>query len=89
MRYFDIDGKPCRALPFNREIMERRNLYNKDLFVKFPKTEQIDNKKFFDLFSQYGEVVSAKIAINEDYSRRNYGFVCFKEPESVDRALAN
>jgi hypothetical protein len=51
MRYFDIDGKPCRALPFNREIMERRNLYNKDLFVKFPKTEQIDNKKFFDLFS--------------------------------------
>jgi hypothetical protein len=39
MRYFELDGKPCRALPFNREIMERRNLYNKDLFVKFPKTE--------------------------------------------------
>ena len=47
------------------------------------------DKKFFDTFSGYGEVISAKIAINEDYSKRNYGFVCFKENESAERALSN
>lgn len=89
MRYFEIDGKPCRALPFNREIMERTKLYEKDLFVKFPKNEDIDSEKLYDKFKEYGEIVSAKIAINQDYTKRNYGFVCFKEAESVERILAD
>ena len=37
MRYFDIDGKPCRALPFNREILEKTKLCERGLFVKAPK----------------------------------------------------
>lgn len=89
MRYFNIDGKPCRALPFNREIMDKSKLNEKIVFIKFPKNYDIDNQKLFDKFKEFGEIVSSKIAINHDHSKKNYGFVCFKEAESVENVLNN
>ena len=47
------------------------------------------NSEALDLyFSKYGEIISCKVSLNEDYSSRGYGFVCFKDPEAADKALA-
>jgi hypothetical protein len=36
MRYFEIDGKPCRALPFDKELLgtNRQKLVDHNLFVR-------------------------------------------------------
>jgi hypothetical protein len=45
MRYFEIDGKQCRALPFDPLILgsNREKLYPQNVFVVFPKGSQIEN----------------------------------------------
>lgn len=40
------------------------------------------------MFKGYGDIISCKVSINEDYSSRGYGFVCFRDPESASRALS-
>jgi len=79
MRYFEIDGKQCRALPFDMQILgsNREKLYPQNVFVKFPKESQIGNVKLHEIFEKYGEIKSVKASINTDYSPRGYGFVCF------------
>ena len=39
MRYFEIDGKPCRALPFDRSLLgsNKEKLFDQSVFVKLPK----------------------------------------------------
>jgi len=36
MRYFEIDGKPCRALPFDKELLgsNKIKLVDHNVFVK-------------------------------------------------------
>ena len=47
MRYFNIDGKPCRALPFDKQILgsNREKLTPQNVFVKFSKDDKIENPK--------------------------------------------
>lgn len=80
LKYFDIDGKPCRALPYSKELTAAsRAITNKaNVFVKgLPK--EIDSQKLEQKFKEsLGDVVlTAKVSINEDYSSRGYGFVLF------------
>ncbi len=39
-------------------------------------------------FKQFGDIISCKVSLNENYSSRGYGFVSFRDPESTARALA-
>jgi len=86
MKYFDINGKPCRALPYMKEVTaaQRGNMNkNNNLFIKgLPKelTSQTLDEKFKEVLG--GDFVqSAKVSINPDYSSRGYGFVCLDTPE--------
>jgi polyadenylate-binding protein len=38
-------------------------------------------------FKEHGEILSCKVSINEDYTSRGYGFICYKDQESADKAL--
>ena len=89
LRYFEINGKPCRALPFTNELLGSNvtRLAGNNIFVrKVPKT--CVGETFEQKFAQYGEIISCKVSLNEDHSSRGYGFVCFREPDSADKALA-
>lgn len=46
MRYFEINDKPCRGLPFDMQILgsNREKLNPQNLFVKFPKGLNIKNE---------------------------------------------
>jgi RNA recognition motif-containing protein len=89
LRFFTLEGKPCRALPYNSELLGSNvtRLNTQNLFVrKIPKTEQ--SQSLEEHFKQYGDIISSKVSLNEDHSSRGYGFVCFKDPESCSRALS-
>ena len=89
LRYFQLEGKPCRALPYQTDLLGSNvtRLQEQNLFVrKIPKI--IHSEGLENLFKSYGDIISCKVSINEDYSSRGYGFVCFRDPESASRALA-
>jgi RNA recognition motif-containing protein len=77
MRYFEIDGKPCRALPFDRSLLgsNKEKLFDQSVFVKLPKN--ILHKDLENSFSEFGAIKSLKVSLNPDYTSRGYGFVCF------------
>ncbi len=59
IRYFDFDGCPCRALPYDKELhgKARENLAEQSLFVRnIPKTVpklQV-HSNFHEIMSKYG-----------------------------------
>jgi len=89
LRYFQLEGKPCRALPYQTDLLGSNvtRLMEQNLFVrKIPK--DIHSEGLESMFKCYGDVISCKVSINEDHSSRGYGFVCFRDPEAAARALA-
>ena len=87
MRYFDIEGKPCRALPFDRQLLgsNKEKLVSQNIFVRAPK--EMLHEDLHKIFEQYGPIKSLKASLNPDYSSRGYGFICFENPESAQRAM--
>ena len=45
--------------------------------------------KLHEIFEKYGEIKSAKVSINSDYTSRGYGFVCYQNVEYARNALKN
>jgi polyadenylate-binding protein len=63
------------------------NLTNKNnIFVK-GLDENIKSDELEEKFKEFGEVKSAKVSINPDYTSRKYGFVCFQNAESAEKAI--
>ena len=83
MRYFQIDGCPCRALPFDHSLLgsNKEKLFDQTIFVKLPK--DILHKELENIFSEFGKIKSLKVSLNPDYSSRGYGFICFQDKYSV------
>jgi len=48
---------------------------------KIPKVK--NSEELEEFFTEFGEVISCKVSINEDNSSRGYGFVCYKDPEAA------
>lgn len=78
MKYFEIDGLECRALPYDKDLLgsNRQALTNNNIFVrkldKNLKASEVEEK-----FKKVGEVKSVKVSIDEGHHSRGYGFVCF------------
>ena len=90
MKYFEIEGKPCRALPYDRDLIgaNRSQTAKSNVFLKnidkSLKSEDVENK----FKEKLGDVVkSTKISINPDYTSRGYGFVLFANQDEANKAL--
>jgi len=83
MRYFEIDGKPCRALPFDRSLLgsNKDKLIDQSVFVKLPKG--ILHRDLEKIFSEYGQIKSLKVSLNPDYTSRGYGYISFQDKVSA------
>lgn len=78
LRYFEMGGKPCRALPFDNQLLgaNAKDLAPQNVFVRvIPKDKTAPQLEEF--FLQYGPVKSLKISLDSDYKSRGYGFVCY------------
>ena len=75
VRFHNISGQVCRILPFDKELFKKAEP-GSNLFVKGLKPGWT-HKDLYTLFSKYGDVVSARVSLCEDFSCRGYGFVLF------------
>ena len=68
----------CRMLPYNPEFLgaAKSKLVDKNVFVRnIEKGKDVND--LHEFFESYGNITSAKIALNEKHESRGYGFVCF------------
>ena len=92
LRYFEMDGKMCRALPYDNELLglNQVRLVDQNVFIhKIPKDQEQHNAKWLeDTLKTFGDIKSLKVSLNPDHSSRGYGFVCFQDPASAAACLA-
>jgi len=65
MRFFDIEGRPCRLLPFDKDLLgtNRIKIADHNIFVKnIPENHLRGELEQF--FSRYGKIKSSKISVN-------------------------
>ena len=77
-------GTPCRSLPYQSDLLGSnvQRLMDHNVFIrKIPKN--IASQELELNFSNFGDIISSKVSLNDDHSSRGYGFVCFKDSESA------
>jgi len=80
-----IKNKPCRVMWSQRDPSVRKsgkgNVFIKNL------DKSIDHKALFDTFSQFGNILSCKIELDENNESRGYGYIQFATQEAGERAI--
>ncbi|XP_052149767.1 polyadenylate-binding protein 7 [Oryza glaberrima] len=82
-----ILDKPIRVMWSNRDPDARRSGVG-NVFVK-NLNDLVDNVSLQELFCKFGDILSCKVAKNEDGTSRGYGFVQFALQESADASIQN
>lgn len=80
-----IKGKTVRITWHEKDSSLRygnlSNLYVKNIPV------QVSPRQFFEFFLQFGDIISAKLAENEEGEHLGYGYIHFSNQESVDKCV--
>lgn len=85
LNYSLIKNRPCRIMWSQRDPALRKtgqgNIFIKNL------DEAIDNKALHDTFAAFGNVLSCKVATDEQGRSKGYGFVHYETAEAADNAI--
>ncbi|THU89533.1 polyadenylate binding protein [Dendrothele bispora CBS 962.96] len=85
LNYSLIKNRACRIMWSQRDPALRKtgqgNIFIKNL------DEQIDNKALHDTFAAFGNVLSCKVATDEQGRSKGYGFVHYETNEAAENAI--
>ncbi|KAG6833827.1 hypothetical protein H0H87_011761 [Tephrocybe sp. NHM501043] len=85
LNYSLIKNRACRIMWSQRDPALRKtgqgNIFIKNL------DEAIDNKALHDTFAAFGNVLSCKVATDEQGRSKGYGFVHYETGEAADHAI--
>ncbi|KAI0273747.1 hypothetical protein BC834DRAFT_1030395 [Gloeopeniophorella convolvens] len=85
LNYSLIKGRACRIMWSQRDPALRKtgqgNIFIKNL------DEAIDNKALHDTFAAFGNVLSCKVATDDQGRSRGYGYVHYETAEAADTAI--
>ena len=86
LNYSKLAKKTLRISWYNREPNNYRNKLENNIFVKkIPK--EVTSKEFDEYFRKFGNIVSAKLAEDEEGESMGYGFVLYDSPEGAQKAI--